>query len=231
MRIWDVSPGYLSRQILLGEHRELHGLVSVLVNKKMGYARHPETLRWVGYEWAIKIRHQMISKEMQLRGYTDKTPVLLRSNQGEWPTEYIDTPFEQLEILKEKYRNKEGGRLVLPKNAQHMWSQHKYSILARDHNLYKKIGRDLVGIRRNEDFSEFADLLSKNLRAPPSEGGIRNALQHMWGYVSSYSGFNTLENKTDSLSHLLSQTQRYSIKLNQPYLMNSTALAELGVWI
>ena len=48
MRIWDVSPKKLCRHHLLGEHRELHAIWSVLVNGKMGYARHPETLRWRG---------------------------------------------------------------------------------------------------------------------------------------------------------------------------------------
>ena len=52
MRIWDIHPGYLNNQSLLGEHRELHGIVSILVNKKKGYSQHPETKRWVGYDWA-----------------------------------------------------------------------------------------------------------------------------------------------------------------------------------
>ena len=43
MRIWDLSPGYLNRGSLLGEHRELHGLHSIIVNGKKGYANHPET--------------------------------------------------------------------------------------------------------------------------------------------------------------------------------------------
>ncbi|HAY47244.1 MAG TPA: hypothetical protein DCY55_13320 [Gammaproteobacteria bacterium] len=231
MRIWDVSPAYLNRQSLLGEHRELHGLVSILVNKKKGYARHPETLRWAGYGWAIRIRHLMLSKEMHLRGYIDNTPVLMRSNKGEWPTEYIDTPSKQLDILKEKYLENESGRLSLPKNAQQMWSQHKYSILARDQNLYKKIGREVAVVKRNEDFSELADLLSKSLRIPPSTGGIRNALQHMWGYISANSPPDSLANNISSLSNLLAATQHYSIETGEPYLMNSTALGELGVWL
>ena len=216
MRIWDVSPAYLNRQSLLGEHRELHGLVSILVNKKKGYARHPETLRWAGYGWAIRIRHLMLSKEMHLRGYIDNTPVLMRSNKGEWPTEYIDTPSKQLDILKEKYLENESGRLSLPKNAQQMWSQHKYSILARDQNLYKKIGREVAVVKRNEDFSELADLLSKSLRIPPSTGGIRNALQHMWGYVSANSPPDSLANNISSLSNLLAATQHYSIETGEP---------------
>jgi hypothetical protein len=44
MRIWDISPGYLNDKSLLGEHRELHGIVSILVNNKNGYAKHRETM-------------------------------------------------------------------------------------------------------------------------------------------------------------------------------------------
>jgi len=38
MRIWDINPGQLNDKSLLGEHRELHGIVSILVNNKSGYA-------------------------------------------------------------------------------------------------------------------------------------------------------------------------------------------------
>ena len=41
MRIWNISPKKLCRNHLLGEHRELHAIWSVLVNGKKGYARHP----------------------------------------------------------------------------------------------------------------------------------------------------------------------------------------------
>nr|WP_320015958.1 pyrimidine dimer DNA glycosylase/endonuclease V [uncultured Desulfobacter sp.] len=37
MRIWDLHPGYLNRRSLLGEHRELHGMASIIVNGKKGY--------------------------------------------------------------------------------------------------------------------------------------------------------------------------------------------------
>ena len=72
MRIWDVHPGYLNRQSLLGEHHELHGLVNVLTQNKKGYSKHPETLRWVGYGWALKQRHALLAAEMALRDYEDK---------------------------------------------------------------------------------------------------------------------------------------------------------------
>ena len=107
MRVWDIHPGYLNRQSLLGEHRELHGLVSILVNGKKGYSQHPETLRWVGYGWALKQRHRELVAEMNLRGYQDKSPVRTRSNLGVWPSVYIDEPHIQLKLLKAKYENKE----------------------------------------------------------------------------------------------------------------------------
>jgi len=50
MRVWDINPGYLNRQNLLGEHRELHGIVSILVNRKKGYANHPETVMLAKWE-------------------------------------------------------------------------------------------------------------------------------------------------------------------------------------
>lgn len=44
MRIWGITPGYLNDKSLLDEHRELHGIASILVNNKKGYAKHPETM-------------------------------------------------------------------------------------------------------------------------------------------------------------------------------------------
>lgn len=99
MRIWDVSPGYLNRQSLLGEHRELHGLVSIITNGKKGYSQHPETLRWVNFGWALRMRHQQLSAEMALRGYRDNTPVNLMTNTNKWPEEFIDTPAQQYALL------------------------------------------------------------------------------------------------------------------------------------
>ena len=48
MRIWDIHPQKLCRQHLLGEHRELHAIWSVLVNNKKGYSNHPKNVRLGG---------------------------------------------------------------------------------------------------------------------------------------------------------------------------------------
>jgi hypothetical protein len=231
MRIWDINPGYLNRQSLLGEHRELHGIVSIIVNRKKGYSNHPETVRWVGYGWALRQRHRLLASEMSLRGFTDESPVVTRAKKGVWPGTYIDEPFRQFQILAAKYRNKDQGRIPLPKNAQQLWSHHKYSVLARDNNLYRKLGRDVSWMKPRHDFSELAMALTELLRKPPSVGGLRNALQHMWGHVSDCPSAPKGEAESWLLSRLLEEIQRRSLASGDPYLASSTALSELKVWI
>lgn len=230
MRIWDINPGYLNRQSLLGEHRELHGIVSIIVNGKSGYSKHPETLRWVGHGWALKIRHNQLACEMALRGYTDKSPVSSRGRKGLWPDTYIDYPEQQFRLLKDKYKDREEGRIPLPKNEQRLWAQHKYSILARNPVLYKRIGRDISC--GSLGFEKLSRLLTDLLRESPTTGGIRNAVQHMWGYVKE-----STEQTQESVGekwptrHLLLETQKRAVENDVSYLIHSTALSELMVWL
>lgn len=229
MRIWDINPGYLNRQSLLGEHRELHGIVSIITQKKKGYATHPETLRWSGYGWALTQRHRLLAAEMTLRGYTDRSPVLTRSRKNRWPGVYIDAPRQQFKILASKYRNKDQGRIPLPDSAQALWRQHKYSVMARNPDLYKTIGRQVALTKPPADCSALADRLTEKLRSRPSEGGIRNALQHMWGHVHREADKGRNVNSW-SLMKLLSEIQRRARDDRQPYLLQSTALSELRAW-
>lgn len=239
MRIWDINPGYLNRQSLLGEHRELHGIVSIIHNNKKGYSRHPETIRWIGYGWALRQRHRLLAAEMHLRGYSDKSPVSTRSGKDKWPEQYIDEPYRQFKILKQKYQNKEKGRIPLPRNAQQLWSQHKYSVLARDVSLYKKLGRDIAKYKPRDDYSDLAAQLTGILRIPPSIGGIRNAIQHMWGYVSQVNSDSSETIKVHQtkliypghINNLLQEIQNRAIASNNRYLLGSTALSELQVWL
>jgi len=231
MRIWDVHPGYLSRQSLLGEHRELHGLVNILTQGKKGYSRHPETLRWVGFGWALKQRHALLAAEMALRGYQDKTPVLTRSGKAQWPTIFIDLPHQQFQLLQKKYQDKEPGRIPLPQNAQQLWSQHKYSLLARDPNRYKTLGPMVAKMKPHGDFCDLALELTFAMRCTPLKGGLTNALQHMWGYVSQARGTHPQSIKHWSLKKLLTETQQLTLQTEQPYLLHSTALSEFSLFV
>lgn len=230
MRAWDINPGYLNRQSLLGEHRELHGIVAIIRHNKKGYAKHPETLRWVGYGWALKQRHNLLVAEMNLRGYKDRSPVLLRSKPNLWPEVYIDTPARQLAILAEKYKAREAGRIPIPKNTQQLWAQHKYSVMARDISAYESMGKRVSSKKGLKATHDIALELSTLLRRPPTKKLIKNTLLHMWGYVSPYKTITGKELNALSTKSLLNIIQQLAMENNVKYLVESTSLSELGAW-
>lgn len=103
MRIWDINPQKLCSKHLLGEHRELHAIWSILTQNKKGYSHHPETLRWRGKLAALYKRHQELVKEMQRRGYghrsdLDKKLARGRSKQNK----FLLSPKEQINLLRKK---------------------------------------------------------------------------------------------------------------------------------
>ena len=105
MRVWDIHPQHLCHKHLLAEHRELHGLWNILVKHgaKGGYAKHPETLRWVGKTRALYNRHQELVKEFLRRGYYHQTPLDKKLASGASDQKvFINTLKEQKEILKNK---------------------------------------------------------------------------------------------------------------------------------
>jgi hypothetical protein len=103
MRIWDLPPASLCRQHLLGEHRELHALWTILTEDKQAYRRHPETLRWEGKLAALYLRHEVLAAEMQRRGYRHATPLDQRLATGIATQDiYVDPPERQRQLLREK---------------------------------------------------------------------------------------------------------------------------------
>jgi hypothetical protein len=103
MRIWDISPKNLCRNHLLGEHRELHAIWSVLVNGKNGYARHPETLRWRGKLKALYHRHDLLVSEMAVRGYQHRSPLPKRlARGGAVQRVFVAPKHAQIKMLKNK---------------------------------------------------------------------------------------------------------------------------------
>lgn len=154
MRVWDVSAGYLNRQSLLAEHRELHGLYLIISQGKKGYSRHPETLRWVGALTGLTWRHALLAAEMNLRGYVDRSPLPILATAAKWPADFVTEPIDQFALLRRKYVGKRRGRIELPKNAQELWAQHKYSVLARDPRAYRHFGRAVARMRRHSSIQD-----------------------------------------------------------------------------
>ena len=225
MRVWDIDPGYLNDKSLLGEHREVHGIFSIISKGKKGYSRHPETLRWVGSLGALALRHELLVEEMGLRGFRHKSPIAMKSIEDPWPEVFIDSPGRQYAILREKYLHKEPGRIPLPADACSLWAGHKYSVMARDPERYKKTGPALAAGEISLD--DLAGQLVDLLRERPSPGRLKNALHHMWGYISRYS-----EERIEEMEdyEVLDEIRKKTGKHRLAYLLNSTALGELGLW-
>ncbi|MDD5568169.1 MAG: pyrimidine dimer DNA glycosylase/endonuclease V [Candidatus Omnitrophica bacterium] len=103
MRIWDIEPARLCRNHLLGEHRELHAIWSILTKNKKGYSRHPETLRWKGKLKALYLRHELLVKELKIRAYQHKSDLAKHFVSGSSrQNQFINSYKEQLSILKRK---------------------------------------------------------------------------------------------------------------------------------
>ena len=103
MRVWDIPPGKLCRNHLLGEHRELHAIWSVIIRKKKGYAFHPETLRWKGRLKALFLRHEELVRELKIRNYRHKSPLDKKYAIGKAKQDtFVDSPRKQLSILRSK---------------------------------------------------------------------------------------------------------------------------------
>lgn len=228
MRIWDINPGYLNRQSLLGEHRELHGIASIIVNSKTGYSKHPETLRWKNYGWALVKRHNLLSFEMQLRGYTEKSPLYLNTKKGYWPDNYIDLPHEQFSILKKKYINKEKGRIALPSNCKKLWLQTKYSVLAHNPVLFNEIEDDIKN-NKKLNFEELAKTIVECLKIKPEQHDLNIAIDYMYNEVKPY--LNNLQNHPPTLLEKLKIITETAKKENIELLLSSTAISELSIWI
>jgi hypothetical protein len=103
MRIWDIPTEKLCRNHLLGEHRELHAIWSILLHNKKGYAHHPETIRWKGKLKALYFRHEQLVKEMKQRGYHHHSPLeQCYASGSEKQDVFVDTLDEQVELLRAK---------------------------------------------------------------------------------------------------------------------------------
>jgi hypothetical protein len=92
VRIWDLDPASLCDRHLLGEHRELHAIWSILTAGKRGYRHHPETMRWRGRLAALYARHDAEVAEMRRRGFRHASPLDPRLATGaSQQTEFVDS--------------------------------------------------------------------------------------------------------------------------------------------
>lgn len=228
MRVWDVHPGYLSRESLLGEHALLHGLAARLRDDRPHNATHPETARWRGCGWALGQRHRLVVAEMALRGFGHHSKLALRTAAGRWPEAFVDPPAAQFSLLAAKYEAaRQAGRIALPRTSHELWAQHKYSVLAREQTAYRELGRRVSALRGKEGFAELALELVGWLRRPPPAGDLRNAVEHMWGYLNVQGEAPISETSTHTA---VRKIDRLAQAQNVAYLLAQTALTDLAAW-
>ena len=231
MRVWDVAAGYLNRGSLLGEHRELHGLHVVIAQGRTGYSRHPETSRWVGALSGLCWRHAHLAAEMRLRGYDDRTPLALSNRRVSWPATFVTEPLGQFRLLRQKYVGRSKGRIPLPKNAQELWAHHKYSVMARDPQAYRRFGRSVAAMRTSAGLEALARDLVLALREPPPPRRLVNALEHMGGDVRDAARPEDREAVARSPAQLLATIQQLALAHRVRFLLSSTALSELAAYV
>ena len=76
VRIWcGLSASELDDIHLLAEHADTHLILSVILNNKLGYSKHPEIIKFRGKLGYIYRRHEELAAEMQKRGFNHKSPV------------------------------------------------------------------------------------------------------------------------------------------------------------
>lgn len=112
-------------------------------------------------------------------------------------------------------------------DSQSLWRRHKYSVLARDERGYRQTGRAVA--RGDIDSAELAARLDDWLSRPPPPGGLRNAIEHMWGHVSNQAHSSRAEIGDDPFE-LLTAVRREAERQHNTYLLEQTALSELFDW-
>ncbi len=160
--------------------------------------------------------HNLLAAEITLRA----------GSTGHFVTEIAEPDWPPLtESEPPPHRNAHNSRIPFPDSNQQLWSQHKYSVMARSQSLYRTIGPKLAS--GNMTFEGLWQLLEANRRQAPDAGGLRNAVQHMWGYIKSSS---ELRPDITPLPQLFREIQQQAVRQQCQYLLHSTALGEFAYW-
>lgn len=221
--IYDLDAGFLDDELLAGQMRLLVGLVST-DRAKSASTRLPQ--RWQGHEDALTLRLNQLIGEMILRGLAVPGDVSVTDEAILWPPLEREALMAQLDELKERASRGLKGRIRLPRNDHELWASYKYSVLARNRQAYERFGQRVAA--RNIPLEELWLTLVNVTRVAPPATGVRNALQHMWGYISAHS---SLSPQIEDMPRLALDIQQQARRHDVSYLTYSTALGELAAWL
>ncbi len=233
MRVWDIHPGYLSRQSLLGQHVEIHAIFSVITGGKEGYAHHPETMRWRHNLHGLRLVHDLTVREMALRSYGHRSPLPEMDNASRGILRWVDPPQLQFGLLQGKYdAAARTGRIPLPARGSQFWAQHQYAVMSRGYDYYREIQTHLEG-KTDCPIGQEAELVTRVLEitnSPLEPLALCNTLDYLWGCFNKIATLSEkevyLEKKETEPASLLPFFYELACKYEIQYLIHSTIFSD-----
>ncbi|GAA5214603.1 pyrimidine dimer DNA glycosylase/endonuclease V [Corallincola platygyrae] len=225
MKIWDVNPGYLSRQLLLAEHTELHSIHQLIETQLDGVNQmKPSLLRWIYHPAALALRHAAVVEEMRLRGIEHKTAMPVPTTASEWPSQEGDwNAATQYAELADKGQE---GRIPLPVSLEILWEQHAYSVMARDAKLFKRLQIQVAS--KEIEFDSLANLLVDTLRRPCHQHHWDMVVEGMWEPCKQADEAMDYSSSYQRPNRLIRGIQYLASEYKWPELWHATALCELS---
>ncbi|MER2116113.1 MAG: YbgA family protein [Solibacillus isronensis] len=112
------------------------------------------------------------------------------------------------------------------KKTEILWREEKYNVMFYSQNHYNAIRQ---AMKNKASYKEISALIEQALSLTPTEGSMRNACQHMWGYFKKVA---TEEEKkqyeqliqTTDFSELLTFLKGLAEKYEVTYLLESRVL-------
>ena len=114
---------------------------------------------------------------------------------------------------------------------EELWSREKYRVMYHSQAHYERIRETL---KRDPSLADIKALIGDAIRTPPTDGTVRNAVQHMWGYFKKQAeeeekqeyrrlldGFSSGGTREEELLRFIrALAEKYGVK----YLLKSTIL-------
>ena len=190
-------------------------------------AWHERALSGESAEFALS-RHQVraVLRELTLRGvHTGDLPEFSGADREP------GAPPEPT-VLKAQWRAlpEQKGRIPAPARVTELWAHHKYSMMARNPSRGREIGARRGAQDPDLTVETLLPELVTMLATPPPEPTLRDAVMHMWGYVSPVARDRGLEADYSDIPRLVGRIGEIALEDPSSYLAHSTALCDLALW-
>src|SRR4051812_1410345 len=77
----------------------------------------------------------------------------------------------------------ERSRNMYQKSTEKLWREEKYNVMFHSQNHYNALKK---AMKDKLSYDDVTHLITDGLSQTPTEGSMRNACQHMWGYFKKY---------------------------------------------